>query len=84
MPFIEDTHVIKQVAPVYGNYHSTFRSATGQIEALLFERNGWLMAYISFPTGVKLQDVTDTWSSDLKRYAIEHGFENRMRLVYTY
>ncbi len=83
MPFVTDQAYAARVPSGYGTYHSTFRSETNQVEAQLFERNGWLVAYISFPGGLKLADVSDPWIDELHSYACDHGFNGKLAVKYT-
>lgn len=82
MPFQQDVAYADEVGQTYGEYHSTFRSQTGQVLAQLFERNGRLIAHVSFPTGLKPEEVTEDYAGELSRYAREHGFEDRLRIIY--
>jgi hypothetical protein len=83
MPFQQDVAFADEAGEAYGKYHSTFRSQTGQVLAQLFEQNGWLVAHVSFPTDLKPEDVTDAYWSELNRYARQHGFEGRLRVIYS-
>lgn len=83
MPFQQDVAFADEVGQTYGKYHSTFRSQTGQVLAQLFEQNGRLVAHVSFPTGLKPDDVTDAYLSELNRYASDHGFAGRLRIIYS-
>jgi len=83
MPFLRDVTYADEVGQIYGTYHSTFRSQSGQVLALLFERNGWLVAHVSFPTGLKPEDVTDAYAGELSRHAADHGFGGRLRIIYS-
>jgi hypothetical protein len=81
MPFVRDEAFASQVGRVYGAYHSTFSSGGGQVIAHLFERDGWLTAHVSFATGYDALSVTDPYRAELVRYAGEHGFGGRLRIV---
>ncbi len=83
MPFQQDTAFADEISRAYGKYHSTFRSQTDQVLAQLFEKNGWLVAHVSFPTGLKPEEVTDTYVGDLNRCAADHGFAGKLRLIYS-
>ena len=83
MPFQQDVAFADEVGQVYGKYHSTFRSQTGQVLAQLFEQNGRLVAHVSFPTGLKPEDVTDAYIGELNRYAADHGFTGKLRIIYS-
>ena len=83
MPFQQDVAFADEVGQTYGNYHSTFRSQTGQVLAQLFEQNGRLIAHVSFPTDLKPEEVTDAYVGELNRYATEHGFTGKLKLIYS-
>ena len=83
MPFEQDVAFADEVGQTYGKYHSTFRSQTGQVLAQLFEQSGRLVAHVSFPTDVKPEEVIDAYWSELNRYAKDHGFENKLRVIYS-
>lgn len=82
MPFVEDIGFAGEIGEVYGKYHSTFRSQTGQVLAQLFEQDGRLVAHVSFPMGLKPEEVTDAYWSELNRHAKEQGFEGKLRIIY--
>jgi hypothetical protein len=82
MPFNQDVAFADEVGQTYGRYHSTFRSQTGQVLAQLFEQNGRLVAHVSFPPDVKPEDVVDAYWTELHQYAKDHGFENKLRVIY--
>jgi len=81
MPFQKDQVFADEVKGFYGNYHSTFRSANEQVTAHLFERNGWLIAHVSFAPGFDAASVTDPYWSELNRYAKEQGFEGKLKAL---
>ena len=83
MPFLQDVSFADEVGQSYGKYHSTFRSQTGQVLAQLFEQNGRLVAHVSFPTDLKPEEVTDAYVGELNRYAAEHGFAGKLKLIYS-
>jgi hypothetical protein len=83
MPFQQDVAFADAIGQSYGKYHSTFHSQTGQVVGQLFERNGWLIAYVSFPTDLKPEDLTDAYVGELHRYAEEHGFKDKLRIKYS-
>lgn len=83
MPFQQDVAFADEVGQFYGKYHLTFRSQTGQVLAQIFEQNGQLVAHVSFPTGLKPEEVKGAYSSELYRYAKEHGFEGKLRIIYS-
>jgi hypothetical protein len=82
MPFQQDIAFAEKVGQFFGQYHSTFRSDGGQVLAQLFvENNGWLVAHVSFPSGLKPEQVTDAYWEELRRYAKKHGFEGKLRIL---
>ena len=83
MAFTQDQTYADKVGNAFGTYHSTFRSKANQVEAQLFERNGWLIAYVSYPGGLKAEEVTDSWVSDLRAFAKDKNFEDRLKINYT-
>ena len=83
MGFENDQTLAKEVGGFFGKYHSTFRSQSEQVIAHLFERDGWLVAHISFAPGWDGATVTDLYWSELNRYAKENGFEGKLKAVYS-
>jgi hypothetical protein len=81
MPFTQNQAFAQDVQPFYGKYHSTFRSAHEQIIGHLFERDGWLVAHISFSPGFDAATVTNAYWNDLQRYAKEHGFDGKLKTL---
>ncbi len=81
MPFARDQAFADEVKTFYGQYHSTFHSKTGQVTAHLFERNGWLVAHVSFAPGYDAATVTDPYWSGLTRYAKQHGFAGKLQTL---
>ena len=83
MRFKHDVAFADEIGQTYGKYHSTFRVRTDQVLARLFEQNGRLVAHVSFPSGLKPEDVTDAYVGELNRYAAEHGFTGKLKLIYS-
>ena len=83
MRFQQDVAFAEEVGQFYGEYQDTFHSDTGQVRADIFKQNGHLVAHVSFPSGLKPEDVTDAYSGELYRYAKEHGFEGKLRIIYS-
>ncbi len=81
MPFQQDQAFAQEVQRFYGKYHSTFRSANEQVIAHLFERDGWLVAHISFAPGFDAATVTDAYWNELHRYAKKQGFEGKLKAL---
>jgi hypothetical protein len=83
MSFQTDTTLATDVGRLFGDYLGTLLSEHGQVRADLFRRGDRLDAHVSFPTGLDSLAVTDRYVSDLHSYAREHGFEGRLRLIYS-
>lgn len=80
MPFQHDAAFAEEVKEFYGKYYSTFRSKNEQVVAQLFEREGWLVAHVSFAPGLDAATVSDAYWSELHRYATERGFEGKLQI----
>ena len=61
---------------VFGEYIRSFRSANGQVEALLFKQGGWLIAHISRPTGLEIDKITDPYLSELQQFGANRASSN--------
>ncbi|HVA51156.1 MAG TPA: hypothetical protein VNH11_32745 [Pirellulales bacterium] len=81
MPFMKDQAFTGEGQQFLGRYHSTFRSEGGQVVAHLFERQGWLVAYIYFAPGWDATTATDRYWSELTRYATEQGFAGKLKTI---
>jgi hypothetical protein len=81
MPFTQDQAFAQDFEPFYGKYHSTFRIAHEQVVAHLFERDGWLVAHISFAPGFDAPTATDAYWVELEQYAKEHGFDGKLKTL---
>jgi hypothetical protein len=82
MPFEHNEVTAGAVGQYFGRYVDEYRSDGGQVVAYLFEQDGWLVAHITRPTGVEIEEITDRYVTDLYAFAQEHGFEDRFRMVY--
>jgi hypothetical protein len=82
MSFDRNIAYADEVGQVYGTYLSTFRSQTGQVVALVFEQGGRLVAHVSFLGGLKPEDATDSYVSELKQFAEQQNFGDRIRIIY--
>ncbi|MEI8375648.1 MAG: hypothetical protein WCJ35_22735 [Planctomycetota bacterium] len=82
MHFENDTVVAEGLEGFFGNYRGTFRSESGQVTAHLFEQDGWLIAHVSMPMGMEVDEITDPYLGELHDYARKYGFETRLRIVY--
>lgn len=83
MPFQQDVVFSDEVGQIFGQYHSTFHSQTGQVEAQIFEQNGELVAHVRFPNFRSPAEVTDAYFSELNQYAAQEGFAGKMRIIYS-
>ncbi|MDQ2687407.1 MAG: hypothetical protein M3Y28_06025 [Armatimonadota bacterium] len=83
MSFQTDATLAENVGTSYGDYMSTFESEHRQVRADLFKQGSWLVAHVSFPTGLDVESVTDAYLSTLQSYAKEHGFERKYRLLFS-
>jgi hypothetical protein len=82
MPFEQDTAVATATGGLWGNYLRSFRSENGQVLVYLFEQDGWLIAHVTRPTGVKIDEITDRFVNELHQFAREQGFEGKFRIIY--
>ena len=86
MPLETDARLLAEIAevgPMYGEYLGTFRSQHGQVRADLFRRGDRLEAHVSFPTGLNAGSVADRYLSHLADYVRQHGFGERLQLIYS-
>jgi hypothetical protein len=72
-----------EVGQHFGCYRVTFVSDNAQVVAHLFEDDGDLVAYVSFPPGSTPDAVADTYLAALTQYAEQNGYGGRLRLRYT-
>jgi hypothetical protein len=82
MPFQHNEATAGAVGEHFGKYVDEYHSDGGQVVAYLFEQDGWLIAHVTRPTGVKLEEITDRYVDDLYRFARERGFEAKFRMIY--
>lgn len=83
MGFKRDDDFARSVEGFFGEYVSTFTSPNNQVRADLFKDGSGLVAHISFAAGVTSGSATDTYLSELQRYADELGFKSQLRLVFS-
>lgn len=83
MPFQTDERLAAGEAKVFGEYLTTFTSATGQVRADYFKRGGVVTAYTSFPTGLTAANVSDPYIVEVWQYARERGLQDQFRVVYS-
>jgi hypothetical protein len=82
MPFQTDTQTPTVFGDLYGEYIESFLSEHGQVRADIFRQGQWLVARVSFPTGLRPYEVTDRYVSELHAFARQRGFDDRLRLIY--
>ena len=80
MPFAKERDM-EDVDEIYGEYQTTFVSDTGQVRADLYRRGDWLYVYVTFPTGLDPDSVTDPYVGKLRDFARERGFDRRLRML---
>ena len=83
MPFLTDTKLARAVKRRYGNYMATFESEHRQVRADVFQEGDWLVAHVSFPTGLNLERVDDKYLTELQTYASQKGFSDKFRLIFS-
>jgi hypothetical protein len=83
MPFLTDTKFARAVKSSYGDYVATFESDRHQVRADVFKQGDWLVAHVSFPTGLDLSRVDDKYVAELQSYASQNGFSDKFRLVFS-
>jgi hypothetical protein len=82
MQLTHDHELEKDTSPAYGKYLGTFISERGQVRAHLFDNGVYVVAYVSFLTGMNTTNVEDRYVAILEEYAAEHGFSGRFRMVH--
>lgn len=80
---LADIAALPALGWAYGEYLGTFTSEHGQVRADLYRKEDQLEAHLSFPTGLSGSTVTDPYVDELWDYAHEHGFEERIELIYS-
>lgn len=83
MPFLIDTKFAHAVKNSYGDYVETFQSEHRQVRADVFKQGDWLVAHVSFPTGLDIDGVEDKYLTELHSYANGKGFSGRFRLIFS-
>lgn len=81
MPFQTDAELGTEFGRMFGDYLETFVSEHGQVRADIFRRGDRLEAHVSFSTGIDARTVTDRYVSELAKYASEHGYGDRLRMI---
>ncbi len=83
MPVQVDAAFAAAVKNNYGEYAGTFQSENSQVRADMFKQGEWLVAHVSFPTGLDLSSVSDRYLADLNSYADQKGFSGKLRMVFS-
>ena len=83
MPFLNDTQFARAVKDSYGEYVETFESDRHQVRADVFKQGGWLVAHVSFPTGLDINRAEDNYLNELHSYADKKGFAGKFRLIFS-
>jgi hypothetical protein len=81
--FFHDEAFKRDVGASYGRYVTSFESDHHQVHAHLFEREGYLVAYVSFAPGYDRGRAKDVYASRLSEYAREHGYAEKLQLIHT-
>lgn len=81
MPLQIDSAFADDVKDYYGKYMGTFQSEHRQVRADVFKEGDWLVAHVSFPTGLDLAQVKDKYLSELQSFAKEQGFDGKLRMA---
>jgi hypothetical protein len=82
MTFTKNDAHANEVRDHYGDYLLTFRSDSGQVSAELFNKDGEVVAYVSFGEGFSFENLTDNYLSPLRQKAAELGF-SKFRIIYS-
>src|ERR1700677_4309568 len=83
MPFQNDPRMTSANGWEFGEYLITFLSDGGQVRADLFRKDKFVIAHVSFPTGLYAGNVTDRYYSILLDYARENGFQDLFKVIYS-
>ncbi|HWE39510.1 MAG TPA: hypothetical protein VG406_23370 [Isosphaeraceae bacterium] len=67
----------------FGEYVCTFVSEHGQVRAALFRRGDQLEVHATIMGGLNPGEVTDRFVTDIREYAREHGYEGRLKMIYS-
>jgi len=81
MPLQIDAAFAADVKDHYGKYIGTFQSEHRQVRADVFKEGDWLVAHVSFPTGLDIAQVKDKYLSELQSFAKEQGFDGKLRMA---
>lgn len=83
MPVQVDAAFAAAVKNHYGEYTGTLRSENSEVRADMFKQGEWLVAHVSFPTGLDLSSVSDKYLAELNSYAAQKGFSGKLRMVFS-
>jgi hypothetical protein len=83
MPFLTDAKFARAVKNSYGDYMATFESDHHQVRADVFKQGEWLVAHVSFPTGLDIERVDDKYLIELQSYANQRGFSGKFRMIFS-
>jgi len=81
MPTLIDAAFAADVRDHYAKYMGPFQSEHRQVRADVFREGEWLVAHVSFPTGLDLAQVKDKYLSELQSFAKEQGFDGKLRMA---
>lgn len=81
MPIQIDAAFAASVKDYYGKYLGTFHSEHRQVRSDVFQEGDWLVAHISFPTGLGLSRVEDKYLGEIYLFAEEQGFEGKLKVA---
>ena len=81
MPFLTDAKFARAAKSLYGDYLVAFESDRQQVRADMFKPGEWLVAHVSFPTGLDISRVNDKYLAELQSYANQKGFSEKFRMA---
>jgi len=81
VPIQIDAAFAADVRDHYGKYLGTFQSEHRQVRADVFKEGDWLVAHVSFPTGLDIAQVKDKYLGELQSFAKEQGFDGKLRMM---
>jgi len=65
----------------YGKFLGIFESANRQVQASLFQKNGFLDAFLSYEKELEPSDITDLYMEELEEFAAKNRLELRIKHV---
>jgi hypothetical protein len=81
MPIRPDPAYAQAVSKIYGEFLGIYESEHGQVQASLFKKRNFLVAYLAYEKGLELSQFTDPYLDELHRYASEHGLQLQIKHV---